>query len=227
MYIRQVNPVYFITGTGTGAGKTVLAALCVRYLRRQGIAVAGLKPICSGGRDDARALAAAGDHALPLDAVNPWHFRAPIAPALAARKEKRSVSLSHVVAHVRAMRQQVDALVVEGAGGLLSPLGKDFDSRDLLLSLRARPIIVAPNILGTINPLRLTLEALPPRYRRAAKVVLMAPKRPDAATPSNAKLLGEFFDPGKIFQLPRLDPPLRANAIETRQVRATLSRLLA
>ena len=71
---------FYITGTDTGVGKTVLTALLTRQLRAQGIAVAALKPICSGGREDAEALHSALDGELSLDTINPWHFRLPLAP---------------------------------------------------------------------------------------------------------------------------------------------------
>ena len=74
----------FITGTDTGVGKTVLTALLAQFLRGRGVSVAALKPVCSGGREDARALRHALGGALTLDEINPWHFRAAVAPALAA-----------------------------------------------------------------------------------------------------------------------------------------------
>ena len=97
----------FITGTDTGAGKTVLTALLAQFLRARGVNAAALKPVCSGGRADARALRAAMDGALPLDEINPWHFRAPIAPLLAARRERRHVHLSEVMAHIRAHAKEI------------------------------------------------------------------------------------------------------------------------
>ena len=80
---------FFITGTDTGVGKTVLTTLLTRFLCERGSNVAALKPVCSGSRADARALRTAMNGALTLDEINPWHFRAPIAPLLAARKENR------------------------------------------------------------------------------------------------------------------------------------------
>ena len=106
--------------------------------------------------------------ALTLDEINPWHFRAPIAPLLAARKENRRVKLSQILAHMRAMQKRFDVLLVEGAGGLLSPLGENFNSRDLILALRAIPIVVAQNKLGAVNQILLTLEALPKNVRPEA-----------------------------------------------------------
>ena len=69
-------PAFFITGTDTGVGKTVLTALLARYLKARRVGVAAFKPVCSGGRADARALHAALGGALTLAEINPWHFRA-------------------------------------------------------------------------------------------------------------------------------------------------------
>ena len=213
----------FITGTDTGTGKTVLTTLLVQFLRERGVNAAALKPVCSGGRDDARKIFAALDGALTLDEINPWHFRAPIAPLLAARQENRRVKLSQVLAHARAVQKRFDVLLVEGAGGLLSPLGENFNSRDLILALRAIPIVVAQNKIGAVNHVLLTLEALPENFRSKAKIVLMSPSKPDAATKSNAKLLAEFTS-AKIFTLPWLGKNFHAT--KDPQVRRTFQGLL-
>src|SRR5277367_3867689 len=190
-YIRELKQIYFITGTDTGVGKTVLTVLFAQFLRGQNVNAIALKPICSGGRDDARKISDALDDLLSLDEINPWYFRAPLVPLLAARRENRKIKLPEIVARVRRMQKRFDFLIVEGAGGLLSPLGENFDSRDLILALRATPIVVAPNKLGVINHILLTLEALPDNFRRRTKIVLMSPQKPDAALNSNAKLLAE------------------------------------
>ena len=195
---------FFITGSDTGVGKTVLTALLARYLRERGVSAAALKPICSGGRDDARALRAAMNGALTPDEINPWHFRAPLAPLLAARRERRRVGLADVLAHVRTMQKRFNVLLVEGAGGLLSPLGENFDSRDLIAALRVTPIVVCPNRLGAVNQVLLTLAALPRSASCRARVVLISPSKPDASTSTNVSLLAEFLDAKRIFCLPRL-----------------------
>src|ERR1035438_1725945 len=115
-----MKQILFITGTDTGAGKTVLTALLAQFLRSRGVNVAALKPVCSGGREDAAALHKALGDALTLDEINPWHFRAAIAPSQAARLEKKSVRLAPVFAHIRAVQKKFDVTLVEGAGGLLS-----------------------------------------------------------------------------------------------------------
>jgi len=101
-------------------------------------------------------------------------------------------------------------VLVEGAGGLLSPLGEDFDSRDLLVALRATPVVVCPDRIGAVNQVRLTLAALPRAAGNRARVVFRSPPKPDPATGANAALLAEYFDGKRIFGLPwfgrRFDP---------------------
>ncbi len=218
----------FITGTDTGAGKTVLTALLAQYLRARKIRVAALKPLCSGGRDDARKLHAAMDGTLTLDEINPWHFRAAVAPLLAARLEHKRVQRAPVLAHIRTLQKRFDVTLVEGAGGLFSPLGQDFNSCDLIVALRASPIILAPNKLGTVNHVLLTLAALPGKARSVAKVVLMSPPKLDSATRSNAGLLGQFFPPGNIFKLPWLGRQFEpATVLEQPAVKRVLAALMA
>jgi len=213
----------FITGTDTGVGKTVLTALLAGFLRERGVRVAALKPVCSGGRDDARRLHAALRGALTLDEINPWYFRAPLAPLLAARREKKTVKLAAVAGHIRAVRKNFDVVLVEGAGGLLSPLGEDFNSRDLMTALRARPVIVAPDKLGVVNQILLTLEALPDGLRAKARVVLMTLPKPDAATGSNAGLLEEL-SVHNICRLPRFGAGFSAaEVLRQPPVRQTLA----
>ena len=194
--------ILFITGTDTGVGKTVFAALSTVYLRQNGFRVAALKPLCSGGREDARTLHAAAGKVLSLDEVNPWYFRLPLAPVLAARKEKKCVKLREVVAHIRHIAKQFEVVVVEGAGGLLIPMGEEFDSRDLIKALGAMPIIVCPNKLGAVNQVRLVLEVLPPGARANARVVLVNPMKPDAASRTNLELLTEFVESSRLRVIP-------------------------
>jgi dethiobiotin synthetase len=203
-----VKRTIFITGTDTGVGKTVLTALLAEHFRAQGVSVAALKPVCSGGRGDARILHAALDGTLTLDAINPWHFRAPIAPILAARREKRVLRLAPVLAHIRSVQKRFAVTLVEGAGGVLSPLGEDFNSRDLIRALGAVPVIVAPNRLGVVNHVLMTIEALPKQARARARVVLMMALERDAATASNQGLL-EHYTGRRLWPVPRLGRAFR------------------
>lgn len=199
-----MSRIIVITGTDTGVGKTMLTALLALLLRARGTNVAALKPLCSGGREDARMLHRAMGNALSLDEINPWHFRAPLAPLLAARREHKLVTLREVVAHIHSMAQRFDTVLMEGAGGLLSPLGEHFSTRELITALGAEVIIVGRNQLGVVNHIRLTLEALPPLIAGRSRVVLMSPKRPDAASRSNPRLLQEFLVERRVCVLPVL-----------------------
>jgi dethiobiotin synthetase len=200
----MANRILFITGTDTSVGKTVFAVLVTQHLRERGFHVAALKPICSGGRNDARLLRDAAGKVLSLDEVNPWHFTAPLAPVLAARKERKRVRLREVVAHIRRVAKLFEVVVVEGAGGLLSPLGENFDSRDLIQALRATPIVVCPNKLGAVNQVRLVESALSRAAARQARIVLVNPARPDAASRTNLGLVRESVDRTRIHLMPWL-----------------------
>lgn len=220
---------YFVTGTDTGVGKTVVTALLVRHLRAQGLAARAVKPLCSGGREDAERLRAAQDNALSLDEINPWHFRAPLAPWLAARREGARVRRAEMLAYLRRMRAGCAVLLIEGAGGLLSPLGEEFNARDLIAALRATPLVVCPNRLGAINQALLVLAALPPGAARRAQLALVSQQRPDASSRSNAEVLRQRLGAGRVHLIPWLaDPnPVAGRARGAVALRRTLDALLA
>lgn len=215
----------FITGTDTGVGKTVVSVLLTRFLAGQGYRVAAFKPIASGGRGDAAALRAAAHNQIDLDTINPWHYRAAVAPLLAARMEGRRLQLSQVIRHIRRHAQSADMALVEGAGGLLSPLGDGFDSRDVIRVLGAVPVVVCPNRLGAVNQVRLVVEALPPVSRRRAVVVLVNPARPGRSSSSNAALLGECFDSNRILAIPWIQRWCRPGVVEQEDLRNALERM--
>lgn len=198
---------FVITGTDTGVGKTVVACLLTGCLLETGVCVAALKPVASGGRQDARRLQAAAGGALALDEVNPWHFRAPLAPLLAARGERRRLRLAEILAHVRRMQKRFQVVVVESAGGLLSPLGEGFTSRELVVALKATPVVVCPNRLGAINQTLLVVAALPRSLSRRARIVLVSPGRQDLSSRSNARYLAETLGPARVHVLHRLEHP--------------------
>ena len=222
-----MSRIIVITGTDTGVGKTVLTALLAHHLRTNGTNVAALKPICSGGRDDARTLHRALDGTLKLDEINPWHFRSALAPLLAARQEKHQVTLRELVAHIHQFVVYSQFVLVEGAGGLLSPLGEGFSTRELISALSAEIIVVARNQLGVVNHVRLTLECLPPVIRSRVKVALMCPRNPDKACRTNAALLREFLGDTHVIPLPWLNVRSLEHAASLRRVKVALAALLA
>jgi dethiobiotin synthetase len=220
--------IYFITGTDTGVGKTVLTTLLIRHLRDTGTRALAVKPFCSGGREDARLLRQAQADEVALEAINPWHFRVPLTPLLAARRENRKIGQAEVLRYLRSAARQCDVLLIEGAGGLLSPLGEGFDARDLIVALQARPIIVSPNRLGALNQVRLVLAALTPSARGASKIVLMQTGGNNLAARTNGPLLAEFLPARRLATMPRLAwPAVLGRPRLPRALGSTLGCLLA
>jgi dethiobiotin synthetase len=193
-----------VTGTDTGVGKTALTALLARHARRLGANVAALKPIASGDRADAAWLVNAQDGHPDLSVINPWHFPAALSPLLAARRQHQCVPLPSLLRHLRQAKQEFDFLLVEGAGGLLSPLGEGFDTRTLIARLRAQAVVVCPNRLGAVGQARLVLAALPPAAAETAMIVLIHPSVRDASTESNAVLLAEYIGAERVLTFPWL-----------------------
>src|SRR4029077_15552514 len=105
---------YFLTGTDTAVGKTYVASLLTRALRRAGFDTVALKPICCGSRDDVDALCAGSGNKLSADASNPLWFQAPVAPLVAARLENRDLDLQALAAWFERHRNRRRSLLVEG-----------------------------------------------------------------------------------------------------------------
>ena len=184
----------------------MFTAALTRHLLRLGVNVRAVKPACSGGREDARALHDALGGTVPIDAINPWHYRKPTAPILAARAAGRPLEKGEMLMFLRASSQSCDLLLIEGAGGLLSPMGEGFDARDLMVALKARPWIVCPNRLGAVGQSRMVLESLSPAVRKRAQVVLVDPPSAarDASTRSNRALLTEWVGGDRHHRFPFL-----------------------
>jgi dethiobiotin synthetase len=158
-------PGLFISGTDTGIGKTYVAAMIVRELARSGLRVGVYKPIASGCQrvggslvsDDALALWRAAGQPGTLDAVCPQCFTAPLAPHLAAAGEGRQVDTLLLRRGLDYWRDKSDIVVVEGAGGLLSPVSDHEYVADVARDLGFPLVIVAANRLGAIHQTLATL----------------------------------------------------------------------
>lgn len=156
---------YFITGTDTGVGKTLISCALLHAFAAQGRRVAGFKPVAAGcdedgHNDDAKALRAASSVQLTYGQVNPYCFRYAIAPHIAARRSGVRIELSRILAAYRELVGQVDLVVVEGAGGFGVPLNDRQSSADLAKELDLPVIVVVGMRLGCINHALLTLRAI-------------------------------------------------------------------
>lgn len=216
-----------VTGTGTGAGKTALASILLRRCIRRGFQPVVFKPLCSGGREDALALRAAAGANTSLDTINPWYFDKPLTPLLAARIAGKTISLSDITSHIRGHSAGAEVVIVECAGGLLSPFASDGDAPELIRALRAVPLVVAPNRLGVIHDVRATLHALPRSAARRALVILSGEAPGDPSCRHNAAMLAEYFDAERLFRIPTLAPAILAGGRMPKSLEAELDRILS
>lgn len=152
----MIAPAVFVAGTDTGVGKTHVAASLCRELRKRGLKVGVFKPAETGCPDpdrpaDALVLKEASGCAEPLDRVCPYRLRAPLAPAIAARREGVPIDLAVIDRCLGELRVASDVVVCEGAGGLLVPLAEATLTADWLEN-QGLPILLVGRLgLGTIN----------------------------------------------------------------------------
>ena len=149
---------FFITGTDTGVGKTVIAGALAAVLKKKGIDVGVMKPVATGGWDDARFLIRAAGVKDNLFLVNPYCLGTPVVPAVAAEIEGVKIDIRKIKNAYEELSKRHDILIVEGVGGLLVPIYKNYLVTDLINELKLPVIIVAKPGLGTINHTLLTIR---------------------------------------------------------------------
>lgn len=157
---------FFVTGTDTDVGKTWATIALMRGLQRQGLQVAGMKPVAAGciwqdGQlKNADALLMQANASMDLDyaMINPYAFEPPVSPHLACGEVV--VELPVLLEKFKQLQQLADLVIVEGAGGWYSPLSAKLDNADLAQALDLPVILVVGVRLGCINHARLTLNAI-------------------------------------------------------------------
>lgn len=156
----------FITGTDTGVGKTTITAALTLALQQQGYSVGLLKPIETGvnvthlEHSDTERLRHLLSPPPPFDAMCMYPFPHPLAPLAAARASGTIIDLSRIHSRIKALSQQYSFLLVEGAGGLFTPITPKHTIRDLIAILSIPCLIVGHTDLGGVNHCLLTIEAL-------------------------------------------------------------------
>jgi dethiobiotin synthetase len=219
----------FVTGTGTEIGKTVVAAVLARTLANDGHSVAVFKPALTGmdefpEYDEATAIATASDpegaienlpdHAILRaaarssqtdDEIAPYRFDPPMSPHLAAGLAGVEIDPDKVMAAARAAADGVDAIVCEGAGGLLVPLSPTWTMRSCAVELGYPLVIVAPPGLGTINHTLLTVESARSVGLKVAAIVLNPwPEDPTPIESDNRETIAAMSG-FPVLTLPKLD----------------------
>jgi len=207
---------YFITATGTDIGKTFVARGLIRALRADGRAVAALKPVVSGfdpaeaeGSDSGLLLAALG---LPVTEatiakISPWRFAAPLAPDMAAARERRTLDLRELIRFCHAaIAAEPGVLLIEGAGGLMSPVSADNIMLDWIVALGLPVILVAGSYLGTISHTLSALDVLARRNLKVAAVVVSETAGSPVGLDQTRDTLARFASQHDVIALPRLVP---------------------
>jgi dethiobiotin synthetase len=224
----------FVTATDTEVGKTAVACALAHALKAAGLDVGVAKPVQSGalagdpGGDAALLRAAAGAEDAPEE-ICPFSFEAPLAPLVAARLVGRSLELDAVVSAVEAVAARHEVILVEGAGGLLVPVGEDWTIADLAARLDLPLVVVARAGLGTVNHTLLTICEARRRGLDIAGVVLNG-RRPDTdrSVDTNPTLIEQFGAVPVLGVVPWLEadrialPELVARHLELGSVLAAL-----
>ena len=163
------RPPFFVTGTDTGVGKTFISSALLRLARGRGLRCIGMKPIAAGCRldagllrsDDALALISASATTLDYETINPVALAPPIAPHVAAAQAGLALRAGDLAAHCRTVvSQDVDMVLIEGAGGWRVPINDTETLADVCIDLQAAVILVVGMKLGCLNHALLTATAV-------------------------------------------------------------------
>jgi dethiobiotin synthetase len=205
---------HFITATGTDVGKTFVARGLIKALRARGRKVEALKPIVSGfepaeaeGSDSGLLLKALG-RPVTLETVaeiSPWRFALPLAPDMAAAREGRRLDYPAMIDFCRtAIAANHDPLLIEGVGGLMSPIDAEHTGVDWMSALDLPLILVAGSYLGTISHTLTALDVLARRGLRVTAVVVSQSASSLVGLDDNRDALARFAPLVDVVALPRL-----------------------
>jgi dethiobiotin synthetase len=159
---------YFVTGTDTGVGKTLVSCALLHALARRGRRAIGMKPVASGcervtdewRNEDVESLIAASGVSAPRELINPYHFVPPIAPHIAAEQAGEAIALARIETAFATLMAGADTVIVEGVGGFYVPLNEREDTADLACRLALPVILVVGLRLGCLNHALLTAAAI-------------------------------------------------------------------
>lgn len=162
---------YWVTGTDTGVGKTMLSAALIEVYKMHGKRAVGMKPVAAGCGfragvshcDDSESLLRASSIKPDRALITPYAYAPAVAPHLAAAAERRPIEFAPILAAYAALREQAEIVIVEGVGGFAVPLSAEQDSADLAVAFGLPVILVVGLRLGCLNHALLTQEAITSR----------------------------------------------------------------
>ncbi len=224
---RRSN-IVMVTATDSGSGKTWLTAALARALGAMGLRVIAMKAVDIGCRDDQRdsedgvVLARATGQEAPTEAL--LRFREYLTPVLAAEHEGREVDFDEILIQIEGYAAKADLVLLEGNGGLLTPIHWEWSIVDIAQALEARAMVVGADRLGIVNHALLTLGTLELASVPIAGLVLTPPASPDLSTGTNAKAISRLAGISRIHAVPRADDA-EAAATAVREIAAELIRV--
>ena len=208
--------VVLVAGTDTGVGKTWVTRALGRALVTAGRRVVAIKPVESGcvgrfwSKEDGALLAAATGQTLPRSALR--RLVASVTPAMAAEAEGVVIDFDALVIDIESCAAGAEIVLVESAGGLLSPITWEWTAVDLARALGASALVVGCDRLGTINHTLLTLGALEFAGIPMIGVALTTPAEPDLSVGTNAVAIARLAGHTRVVTLPRQADPLGDSA---------------
>ena len=223
----------FITGTNTGTGKTILTALLLHHLRESGVDALAMKPVCTGPRDDVRLLQSLQPGGVHMDLMNPFHYKTPVAPVVAARHSACKVKVADLKAAVSSVKNICDQLLVEGAGGILVPLNEQGQTwAEFVIETKMPVFVAAKNELGVLNHTLLTVTHLQKIGAEVLGVCLLNTVNDDSLDESqrtNFEVLRSWFDEIPVFNIPFLGENAGKNELikqGQKKIKKTLAEIL-
>jgi len=206
---------YFVTGTDTNVGKTLVSAALIHSLARNGLKVAGMKPVAAGAElrdgqlwnEDVALLSGEANVTLPIHLIAPYLFKEAAAPHVAAALEDQQINPDTIFTAFEQIRAQTEAVIVEGVGGFCVPLTPQIDLADIAARLQLDVILVVGLRLGCLNHAFLTAEAIAARGLRLAGWVVnqIDPAMPHQA--ANIEALRERLPAPCLGSLPWMSVP--------------------
>jgi len=176
--------------------------MLLAFMRDVGLNAIAMKPFCSGGRADAHLLSALQDHLVPLSVMNPFYFSTPLTPHIAAELEGRKIAWVEAKRAISKCLKLCDFLIIEGAGGLLSPLGRGYSFLKIATAFTGRIVIIASNRLGVLNQVLLTTNVLEANKLNDYAVVLIGQRHSGLTEKTNVKALREILGDKRILEAP-------------------------
>lgn len=204
---------YFVTGTDTNVGKTLISCALLYAFAAQGKRVVGMKPVAAGCDEegvnaDVKQLRAASNVLATLGQINPYNFIHPVAPHIAARNAGVRIELARILNSYHELAAQADVVIVEGVGGFKVPLNERQDSVELAVQLALPVILVVGMRLGCLNHALLTMGAMEASGLRCAGWIANVLDEKMVALQENIEALQQRISAPLLGAIPYQSQPL-------------------